>query len=207
MITEIFSSAGSWSVARRARIQAFVCVRCGVCAESVCGMCVFCFGVVVCCVVMCGAVAGVGVQCVVCGVWCLWCVWCVRGVCCVCGAAWHADNPLCVGSKRPRVYRQNERSGFNIGVVIFVVSSSVQVFEPTASRVIPTLGSANGTSCKCTATAKLMTMLLLRWFGLQWPVPLSVATAGLCEGGVADQRVRLLIRGSAQGNSLRTDAH
>ena len=28
-----------------------------------------------------------------------------------------------------------------------------------------------------------------------------------CERGVVDQRVRLLIRASAQGNSLRTDPH
>ena len=42
----------------------------------------------------------------------VWCVVCVRGVCCVCavwcvcvvcGAAWHAENPPCVGSKRLRV--------------------------------------------------------------------------------------------------------
>ena len=40
-----------------------------VCVESVCGMCVLCFGVV-----MCGVGAGVSVQCVVCGV-CGVCAW------------------------------------------------------------------------------------------------------------------------------------
>ena len=41
-----------------------MCVEseCGVRAESVCGMCVLCCGVVVCCVVMCGVGAGVGAQ-------------------------------------------------------------------------------------------------------------------------------------------------
>ena len=47
--------------------------------------------------------------CAMCGVWC---AWCVRGVCCVvvlsvCSAAWHAENPPCVGSKRLRVKVQN----------------------------------------------------------------------------------------------------
>ena len=41
---------------------------CGVCSESVCGMCVLCVvccGVLLCvCVVMCCVGAGVGVQCV-----------------------------------------------------------------------------------------------------------------------------------------------
>ena len=37
---------------------------------------------------------------VVCGAWC---------VCGVFGAAWHAEKPPCVGSKRLRVYRQNAR--------------------------------------------------------------------------------------------------
>ena len=71
----------------------------------------WCCGVL-CCVVMCGVGAGDGVQCVVCGVSgvCAWRVLCVRcGVCGVCGAAWHAENHPCVGSKRLRVYRQNAR--------------------------------------------------------------------------------------------------
>ena len=89
-----------------------VCVEsvCGVCAEECvgCAFCVLCVWCIVVCVVMCCVGAGVGVQCVVRG---------VRGVCCVCGAAWHAENhplcrfktPPCVGSKRIRVYRQNAR--------------------------------------------------------------------------------------------------
>ena len=62
------------------------------------------------------------VCCVLCSAWCLW--WCLVWVCCVClvsvvsvcGAAWHAENPVCkfqtppcVRSKRFRVYRQNAR--------------------------------------------------------------------------------------------------
>ena len=57
----------------------------GVCAESVCGMCVSCFGVVVCCAV---SLCVVLVLVLVCNVWCVVsvvCVVCVRGVCCVCG--------------------------------------------------------------------------------------------------------------------------
>ena len=90
------------------------CVRC-VYVLSVCDVrfVFWCCGVL-CCVVMCGVGAGVGVQCVVCGV-CGVCgvcacvcgvVWCVC-VCVVCGAAWHAEKPAvcrfktspCVGSK------------------------------------------------------------------------------------------------------------
>ena len=61
------------------------------------------------CVVACG--------CVVCVVWCVvlcGVVWCVCGVCGVCCAAWHAEKPpcvdskrLCVDSKRPRVCWQH----------------------------------------------------------------------------------------------------
>ena len=90
--------------------------ECGVCAESVWDVrFVFWCCDVLCCVVMCGVGAGVGAECVVCGV-CAWCAWCVLlrfvvvcvGVCVgVCGAAWHAANPPCEGSKRIRVYRQH----------------------------------------------------------------------------------------------------
>ena len=67
----------------------WLCVRvesvCGVCVESVCVVYVLrvcvdvrfvfrCCGVL-CCVVMFGVGAGVGVQCVVCGVCGVWCVW------------------------------------------------------------------------------------------------------------------------------------
>ena len=71
-----------------------VCV--GVCAESVCGCVVLCFGAgVLCCVVMCGVGAGVGVQCVVCGV-CGVCAWCVCVVCVVCVARLGTrKNPVC----------------------------------------------------------------------------------------------------------------
>ena len=62
-------------------------IECGVCAESVCGMCVLCFGVVLCCVVVCGVGAGVGAQCAVCGV-CGVCVW--RGLA-------RGKTPPCVG--------------------------------------------------------------------------------------------------------------
>ena len=80
---------------------------------------------------MCGVGAGVGMQCVVCGVCdvCAWCVCvlcvravCVRGVCCVCGGVvcvarlgtrkntmCRFQTSLCVGSKRLRVYWQNAR--------------------------------------------------------------------------------------------------
>ena len=54
----------------------------GVCAERVRGMCVSCFGVVVCCAVSLYVVL---VLVLVCNVWCVVSVVCVRGVCCVCG--------------------------------------------------------------------------------------------------------------------------
>ena len=58
---------------------------------------IWCCGVL-CCVVMCDVGAGVGVQCVVCGV-------CVCSVCCLCVARLGTrKNPPCVDSKRPRVY-------------------------------------------------------------------------------------------------------
>ena len=47
-------------------------MRCGVCAESVCGMYVLCFGVMVCCavslcvVLVCNVVCGVCVVCASC---------------------------------------------------------------------------------------------------------------------------------------------
>ena len=68
----------------------------------VCGMCVLCFRVVVCCAV---SFCVVLVLVLVCNVWCVVSVVCVRGVCCVCvcGAAWHPENPPCEGSKLPRV--------------------------------------------------------------------------------------------------------
>ena len=72
-------------------------------------MCVFviwCCGVL-CCVVMCDVGAGVGVQCEVCGVCSVCSVLSVLSVLSVCGAAWHAEKPPCVDSKRPRVYVQN----------------------------------------------------------------------------------------------------
>ena len=113
-----------------------LCVRveseCGVCAESVCGMCVLCFGVVVCCVVslcvvlvlvfgaQCCGVCGVCAWCVLCvrcGVWCLWCLCVWRGL--ARGKTSRVQVPNasvctfktlpCVGSKRLRVYRQNAR--------------------------------------------------------------------------------------------------
>ena len=35
------------------------------------------------------------------------CVYVVVVVVCACGAVWHAENPPCVHSKRPRVYRHH----------------------------------------------------------------------------------------------------
>ena len=101
---------GRWCVG--AYIQAFMCkcvcvcvcvVSCVVrelkwlcvCVESVCGMCVLCFGVVVSCFVF--------FVCFVCGVCCVLCVvWWCGGV-----VAWHAGKNPCVGSKRLRVSVQN----------------------------------------------------------------------------------------------------
>ena len=95
---------------------------CGVCAETVCGMCVLCFDVVVCCAVsLCvvlvlvlmlnvlSVVWYVCVVCVVCAVWCV-CVVCVwrglaRGTPPVC----RLKTSPCVGSKRIREYRENAR--------------------------------------------------------------------------------------------------
>ena len=57
-----------------------------------------------CCVLCVHVVCGFGVVCV-----CMWCCvlcglcLCVRVVC----EAWHAENPLCVRSKRLRVYGQD----------------------------------------------------------------------------------------------------
>ena len=98
-----------------------VCVRwlcmcveseCGTCAESVWDVrfVFWCCGVL-CCVVMCGVGAGVGAQCVVCGVCgvrCVVCVWLglARGKTPVC----RFKMSPCVGSKRIRVYRQNART-------------------------------------------------------------------------------------------------
>ena len=67
----------------------------------------WCCGVL-CCVVMCGIGGGVGVQCVVCGVYGV-CAWCCVVVVSVCSAAWHAKKKTCVGLKRLRVYQQNAR--------------------------------------------------------------------------------------------------
>ena len=58
----------------------------------VCALCVVASGVLYVSVGVCVG-AGVSVRCVVCGVWCLCVCVCVRGVCCVCGAAWHAEKP------------------------------------------------------------------------------------------------------------------
>ena len=44
--------------------------------------------------------------CVLCSALCVCGVWCLVSVC---GAAWHAEKPPCVGSKRFRVYWQNAR--------------------------------------------------------------------------------------------------
>ena len=74
-----------------------VCVCCGVCGVLFFCVCVYmwCWVLVLCvymwCCVLCGLCLCVRV------VW--WCVWC--GV--VCGEAWHAENSLCVRSKRLRV--------------------------------------------------------------------------------------------------------
>ena len=108
-------------VVRVCAVVVRVCVEseCGVCAESVCGMGVLCFGVVVCCAVsLCVVLVLVLGRNV-------WCLWCVRGVCCVCGVVcvvcvWRGvargkkkvckfKTSPCVGSKRIRVYRQNAR--------------------------------------------------------------------------------------------------
>ena len=82
---------------------------------------------VLCCVVMCGVGAGVGVQCVVCGLWCV----CV--VCVVC-AAWHTELPLrvqvqnvsvcrfktppCVPAKRPHEFNISGRFASTHGGVL-----------------------------------------------------------------------------------------
>ena len=88
----------------------FLCVVCCffVCVHVVSCVVVWCCVYMWCCV-LCGVVCGVGVVCVVwvvsvcaCGV-VVHVVWC--GV--VCGEAWHAENPLCVRSKRLRVYGQD----------------------------------------------------------------------------------------------------
>ena len=84
----------------RAGVWCFVCVRwcvrCGACAESVCDarFVFWCCGVL-CCVVMCGVGAGVGVQYVVCGV----------SVVCVTRLGTR-KTPPCVGSKRLHVHPQ-----------------------------------------------------------------------------------------------------
>ena len=70
----------------------------------VCGMCVSCFGGVLCCAV---SLCVVLVLVLVCNVWCVVSVVCVRGVCgcvlSVCNAAGHAENPPHVPAKRPHV--------------------------------------------------------------------------------------------------------
>ena len=95
-----------------------VCVQCGVCfvrdgvwrVVCVC-WCVWdvrfvfwCCGVL-CCVVMCGVGAGVGVamcgvQCLVCGVWCLWCVCVVGCVLCVWRGLARGKRSVCTGKTR-----------------------------------------------------------------------------------------------------------
>ena len=69
-----------------------------VCVLRVCARCAFCVFVLWCAVLCRYVWCWCWCWCAMCGVWCLWCV--------VCG---HAENPLCVGSKRLRVYRQNAR--------------------------------------------------------------------------------------------------
>ena len=84
-----------------------MCVECvcGVCAESVWDVrFVFWYCGVLCCVVMCGVSAGVGVQCV-CAVWCVVSVVSVRGVCLSVCVPVRFD-PCCTG-KRSRVYFEN----------------------------------------------------------------------------------------------------
>ena len=86
------------------------CVLCGVC----CVLCVVCCVLCVLCCVLCVVCCGVWCVCCVCAVWCV-----VSGVSVVsvCGAAWHAENHPCVGSKtspcvrskRFSVYRQHAR--------------------------------------------------------------------------------------------------
>ena len=83
----------------------------GVCAKSVCGMCVSCFGVVVCCAVsLCVVLVLVLVR----NVWCVVSVACVHGVCAWCvlcvARLGTRKNPWCrlktspcVGPKRLRV--------------------------------------------------------------------------------------------------------
>ena len=79
-----------WCVVRCVFVGVLIGVFVGVCVERVCGMCVLFFVVVCCAVSLCVGV-GAGVQC----------------VCGVCGAAWHAENPLCVDSKRLSVHVQD----------------------------------------------------------------------------------------------------
>ena len=84
------------------------CVVLCVCVESVCGMCVLCFGVVVYCC-----------------------------VCCVYGAAWHAEKPR-VRSKRLRVSVQNASAcaGQKRACVARFAGTHGSVFEPTHGDVL-----------------------------------------------------------------------
>ena len=96
-----------------------VCVSVGVCAVVHVlrkrGMCVLCFGVVVCCAV---SLCVVLVLVLVCNVWCVvsvcgvcaWCVLCVCGVVCVC-CVWRGlargKNPVCRFKTSPCVHSKH----------------------------------------------------------------------------------------------------
>ena len=76
--------------------------------------------VVLCCVVLCGVGAGVGVQCVVCG------------VCAVCGAAWHAEKPsVCRFKTSPCVPAPRAHVLFNMHAFC---TYPRRPFEPTHTR-------------------------------------------------------------------------
>ena len=83
-------------------------VRVLVCAESVCVWDVrfmfWCCGVL-CCVVMCGVGAGVGVQCVVCSICgvCAWCVLCMARLGTRKTPVCRFKTPPCVSAKRAHV--------------------------------------------------------------------------------------------------------
>ena len=146
-----FFVSRSRSVARRARVQAFVCV----CAVSgvwcvMCGVWWCVCGVCACSVVVCIVHGGVWcvAQCVV-RVGCAFCVSvslcvCVRGVCCVC-AVWCVARPgtrktpvcrfktsPCVGSKRLCVCRHHAHMLKNM----CAVCQSWRRFEPTHGGVL-----------------------------------------------------------------------
>ena len=122
-----------------------------VCAESVCGMCVSCFGVAVC------------------SVWCVVSVVCgVCGVCCVlsvCGAAWHAEKQLrvkvqnasvCTSKTRACVQHARVLPLFLSSFILFLLLfSSLSVTMTMTTRPVGSLCLHTGLTCDCDAVRVL----------------------------------------------------